>query len=108
MPTASPDISEKVSLRCAALSHAGSLDPAATDVGTGSAGAGGTGELVRIHLRAQRGGIQAARFKAFGCTATIACASLICEWVERRTLEEAEAVHAVRRIVGVVRQRHEP
>ena len=92
MPTASPDISEKVTLRCAALSYAGSLDATATDVGTGSAGAGGTGDLVRIQLRAGGDRLVAARFKAFGCTATIACASLACEAVEGGTLEEAEAI----------------
>jgi len=94
VPTASPEIGAKVGLRCARLSHAGSLDASQGDVGSGSAGQADTGELVRIQVRGDRRGIRAARFKAFGCTATIACASLASEWAENRALDEAGSIRA--------------
>jgi len=47
------------------------------------------GEFVRIQLRVRGGRISEARFKVFGCSGSIACASLASEWAEGRTLDEA-------------------
>jgi nitrogen fixation protein NifU and related proteins len=85
-------VSEKIASRCASLRHAGSLDAAHPEVGTGTAGAAATGDFVRIQLQLEHGRIREARFKAFGCSATIACASLACEQAEGKTPEEAESI----------------
>ena len=95
MPAASGEFSEKVVSRCAALSHAGSLDAADPEVSTGAAGQMSAGEYVRIQLRVRRESIREARFKAFGCGGSIASASLASEWAEGKTLEEAEAIKEV-------------
>ncbi len=61
-------------------SNLGSLPRDDPRVGTGQAGGEGTGRLVRVQLRIDAGAVVTeARFKAFGCPATIACASLVTE-----------------------------
>ena len=60
----------------------GSLPRDDPSVGTGEAGEESTGRLVRVQLRVDAEGVIAeARFKAFGCPATIASASWITERV---------------------------
>ncbi|HEU5180055.1 MAG TPA: iron-sulfur cluster assembly scaffold protein [Candidatus Polarisedimenticolia bacterium] len=78
--------------RCADLPKAGSFDPKDPDVGTGVAGSMASGDLVKIQLRIRRERIQQARFKAFGCTGSIASASLASEWAEGKTLREAAEI----------------
>ena len=89
MPADFAEMSAKVVMRCAELSHAGSMDPSHPEVGTGTAGKSAEGEFVRIQLRVRRERIMEARFKAFGCSGSIASASLASEWAEGKTLEEA-------------------
>jgi NifU-like protein involved in Fe-S cluster formation len=70
---------------------AGRLPRGEPGVGTGEAGDGERGELVRIQLRVERDGrIARACFQAFGCPATIAAASLAAEWAHGRSLAEAQ------------------
>jgi len=58
----------------------GSLPREDPDVGTGEAREEGTGRLVRVQLRVDSVGVvREACFKAFGCPATIASASLVAE-----------------------------
>ena len=83
---------DRVRARCAALPKAGSLDPKDPDVGTGVAGSMASGDLVKIQLRVRKEKIQQARFKAFGCTGSIASASLASEWAEGKTLREAAEI----------------
>ncbi len=60
----------------------GSLPHDDPSVGTGEAGEESTGRLVRVQLRVDAKGVIAeARFKAFGCPATIASASWVTERV---------------------------
>ena len=92
MPADYPEASAKVVMRCAELSHAGSMDPSHPEVGTGAAGRTSEGEYVRIQLRVRREKILEARFKAFGCSGSIASASLASEWAEGKTLEEAGSI----------------
>ena len=47
---------------------------------------------MRIQLHVRRNEIQKARFKAFGCSGSIASAGLACEWAEGKTLSEAESI----------------
>ncbi|MCI0566984.1 MAG: iron-sulfur cluster assembly scaffold protein [Acidobacteria bacterium] len=92
VPADYAEVSAKVAMRCAALSHAGSMDPSHPEVGTGASGKSAEGEFVRIQLRVRRETILEARFKAFGCSGSIASASLASEWAEGRTLEEAGTI----------------
>lgn len=59
-----------------------------TDVGTGEAGTLDDGTTVRIQVRVSAGRIVEARFKVFGCSASIASAALVAEWLEGATLDE--------------------
>ena len=69
---------------------AGGFDAGAGDVRRGEAGSEHHGALVRIELAlAADGTVADARLKAWGCPATIACASLVTEWVRGRTLAAA-------------------
>jgi len=62
-------------------------------VQTGEAGDAASGRLVRLQLRlAADGRIAEARFKAFGCPVTIACASFATERVAGQTCAEAAAL----------------
>jgi nitrogen fixation protein NifU and related proteins len=87
-----PEVSPKVAMRCLELSHAGSMDPSQPEVGTGAAGKASEGEFIRIQVRVRRKRILEARFKAFGCSGSIASASLASEWAEGKTLEEAGSI----------------
>jgi NifU-like protein involved in Fe-S cluster formation len=83
--------------------------PAAPGIGTGEAGAIDSGTFVRIQVRAAAAGDRRfeAVYKVFGCSAAIASASLVAEWIEQErplrvedvmaTLElPAERAHAAR------------
>lgn len=59
----------------------------------GEAGSEHHGALVRFALKTDaEGRIEDARFKAWGCPATIACASLVAEWARGRRMDEAAAL----------------
>jgi nitrogen fixation protein NifU and related proteins len=64
----------------------------ADDILRGEAGSEHHGAVIRIELRRDGAMVVDARFKAWGCPATIACASLVTEWVRGRTLADARAV----------------
>ena len=78
----------------------GTLSLDAEDVGTGRAGRPEEGALVRMQIRlggagpglGGEGRVRDVRFKAFGCPATIACASWTAERVHGRPVVEAEAL----------------
>ena len=73
--------------------NVGKLDDAADDVGTGMVGAPACGDVMRLEIKVDDGGvIQDARFKTYGCGSAIASSSLLTEWVKGRTLEEAEEI----------------
>jgi nitrogen fixation NifU-like protein len=90
------------------------------DVGTGQSGTLDAGTMARIQVRAEAGRIVEARFKVFGCSAAIAAAGLVAEWLEGSTLEEgrrltpervvealalpAERAHVARVAVDAARQ----
>ena len=64
----------------------------APGVRRGEAGSEHHGAVIRLELRCDGATVTDARFKAWGCPATIACASLVTEWVRGRTLADARAV----------------
>ncbi len=73
--------------------NVGKLDDAADDVGTGMVGAPACGDVMRLQIKVDDGGvIQDARFKTYGCGSAIASSSLLTEWVKGRTLEEAAEI----------------
>ena len=70
--------------------------PAGVDVGTGVAGTLAEGPVTRIDVRVAGDRVVEARFKVFGCSAAIASASLVAEWIEGASLDEARALTAER------------
>jgi len=73
---------------------AGSFPPETPGVVSGDAGSIEDGRLVRIQLAVAAGAIADVRFKAFGCPATIACASLLAERLPGRSLAQAGQIDA--------------
>ena len=62
------------------------------DVGTGEVGTLDEGTVMRIQVKRNGDRIVAARFKVFGCSAAIASASLMAEWLEGASLTEAAEI----------------
>ena len=50
------------------------------------------GDRLRLSLRLRGGRIEAARFLAYGCPATLACGSALAEMIEGMTVEEARRI----------------
>ena len=77
--------------------HVGWMPRDAADVGTGEAGSLDEGTLTRIQVRvdgvAER--IEEAVFKAYGCSAAIASASLVTERLQGAALADAAAMDAL-------------
>ena len=65
-------------------------------VGTGEVGTLDEGTVVRIQVMRSGDRIAEARFKVFGCSAAIASASLVAEWLDGAAIDEAKAVSAER------------
>jgi nitrogen fixation NifU-like protein len=70
--------------------------PESAEVGTGEAGSLDTGTLARIQIRVREGRIVEARFKVFGCSAAIAAAGLVAEWLDGASLDAARQLTAER------------
>ena len=80
---------------------AGSWPPGSPGVATGEAGDEDDGRLIRLQLRrGGDGGIAEARFKAFGCAATLASASYLAGRLTGLPLAAARAI----RVEDVVRE----
>ena len=71
----------------------GSLDKNAPDVGTGLVGAPACGDVMKLQIKVnEKGVIEDARFKTFGCGSAIASSSIATEWIKGKTLDEAETI----------------
>lgn len=71
----------------------GSLDKAATDVGTGVVGAPECGDVMKLQVKInEQGVIEDAKFKTFGCGSAIASSSLATEWIKGKKIEEALSI----------------
>jgi len=79
--------SDEVLRRVRDPQRAGSLD--GDHVGTGEVGTLAEGTVVRIQVRCVGDRIAEARFRVFGCSAAIASASLVAEWLEGAPLDAA-------------------
>jgi len=70
--------------------NVGSFDHADNSVGTGMVGAPACGDVMRLQIKvSEKGVIEDARFKTYGCGSAIASSSLLTEWVKGKTLDEA-------------------
>ncbi len=70
--------------------NVGSLDKSDPAVGTGMVGAPACGDVMKLQIKVNdRGIIEDAKFKTYGCGSAIASSSLVTEWVKGKTLEQA-------------------
>jgi len=73
--------------------NVGALDKDAVNVGTGMVGAPACGDVMRLQIQVNdRGVIEDAKFKTYGCGSAIASSSLLTEWVKGKTLDEARQI----------------
>ena len=73
--------------------NVGVLDKDANNVGTGMVGAPACGDVMRLQIQVnERGVIEDAKFKTYGCGSAIASSSLLTEWVKGKTLDEARLI----------------
>lgn len=73
--------------------NVGSLDKDDASVGTGLVGAPACGDVMKLQIRVnEKGVIEDAKFKTFGCGSAIASSSLITEWVKGKSIDEAMTV----------------
>lgn len=86
--------SDEVLRRVQHLERVGTLS--GEHVGTGEVGTLDEGTVVRIQVMRSGDRIAEARFKVFGCSAAIASASLVAEWLDGAAMDEATAVTAER------------
>jgi nitrogen fixation NifU-like protein len=70
--------------------NVGTLDKDDPSVGTGMVGAPACGDVMRLQIKVNENGvIEDAKFKTYGCGSAIASSSLLTEWVQGKTLDEA-------------------
>ena len=73
--------------------NVGSFDKDDTTVGTGMVGAPACGDVMKLQIKVNdKGIIEDARFKTYGCGSPIASSSLVTEWVKGKTLDEAATI----------------
>jgi len=71
----------------------GVLDKDANKVGTGMVGAPACGDVMRLQIQVNdKGVIEDAKFKTYGCGSAIASSSLLTEWVKGKTVDEASEI----------------
>ena len=86
--------SDEVLRRVRELERVGALE--GDHVGTGEVGTLDEGTVVRIQVKRDGDRIAEARFKVFGCSAAIASASLVTEWLDGAPIAETMTVTAER------------
>ncbi len=70
--------------------NVGSLDKEAKNVGTGLVGAPACGDVMKLQIQVdEKGIIEDAKFKTFGCLSAIASSSLVTEWIKGKSLDDA-------------------
>lgn len=73
--------------------NVGTLDAKDEAVGTGLVGAPACGDVMKLQIKvSEKGIIEDAKFKTFGCGSAIASSSLITEWIKGKTLDEASVI----------------
>ena len=73
--------------------NVGVLDKDAKNIGTGMVGAPACGDVMRLQIQVNdKGVIEEAKFKTYGCGSAIASSSLLTEWVKGKTVDEASEI----------------
>jgi len=73
--------------------NVGVLDKDANNVGTGMVGAPACGDVMRLQIQVNdKGVIEYAKLKTYGCGSAIASSSLLTEWVKGKTVDEASEI----------------
>ena len=73
--------------------NVGSFDKDDPSVGTGLVGAPACGDVMKLQIKVnERGIIEDAKFKTYGCGSAIASSSLVTEWVKGKTVDEASTI----------------
>ena len=73
--------------------NVGVLDKDANNVGTGMVGAPACGDVMHLQIQVNnKGVIEDAKFKTYGCGSAIASSSLLTEWVKGKTVDEASEI----------------
>ena len=73
--------------------NVGKLDDDDANVGTGMVGAPACGDVMRLQIKVDdKGVIEDAKFKTYGCGSAIASSSLLTEWVKGRSLDQAKEI----------------
>jgi NifU-like protein involved in Fe-S cluster formation len=88
--------SAEVVRRCQQMDRAGGWPEDDANVGTGVVGSLASGAMTRLQVRVDAAGarVDDTRFKVFGCSAAIACASLAADRVVGGSLDAARALDA--------------
>ena len=70
--------------------NVGSLDKDDSATGTGLVGAPACGDVMRLQIKINdKGIIEDAKFKTYGCGSAIAASSLVTEWVKGKNIDQA-------------------
>lgn len=73
--------------------NVGSFDKKDPNVGSGMVGAPACGDVMQLQIKVNdKGIIEDAKFKTYGCGSAIASSSLITEWVKGKSLEQAQTI----------------
>ena len=73
--------------------NVGSLDKSDPQVGTGMVGAPACGDVMKLQIKVNdKGVIEDAKFKTYGCGSAIASSSLLTEKVIGKTIDEAQQI----------------
>ena len=73
--------------------NVGTLDKDDANVGTGMVGAPACGDVMRLQIKVNdKGVIEDAKFKTYGCGSAIASSSLVTEWVKGKSLDYAAKI----------------
>jgi len=73
--------------------NVGSFDNGDNSIGSGMVGAPACGDVMKLQIKVNdKGIIEDARFKTYGCGSAIASSSLVTEWVKGKSLDEAQAI----------------
>ena len=74
--------------------NVGKLDKDDPNVGTGLVGAPACGDVMRLQIKvSEKGVIEDAKFKTFGCGSAIAASSLATEWIKGKHIDEANEIN---------------
>jgi len=73
--------------------NVGTFDKNDPSIGTGMVGAPACGDVMKLQIKVnEKGIIEDAKFKTYGCGSAIASSSLLTEWVKGKTLQEASQI----------------